>query len=358
MPKTAAVNQTADNDQTEAKAITNRQFIQMVRTRLDVDGHRDVPVSRQWIDEDEPGYPFLLNVPVGSELFVPLKPQQAFFRTEDVGHIVSHVEHFAKALVTLRQAERMLVKYARDVRRAAAKVIGDARAEGLDVLLADVTFKPTYAWHLTGSSWKDAAHHILASVKVRNTSFYLQPEISEVWVEGPAEVAKELEDLLGDERERLARLAYLDGLGADLQVDAITLGLLRTHVVDIEQSLREAWKKQRVSIPVVIDGYETQLSLMTSDGRATAGMQLPDAFWNGERLWMTNGQARNAPDLIGKTLAGLVAHPALACRTVVRIDRPPEDVEIPDVYHLDTSETFLFDADTGRIWPEQVQMAA
>jgi hypothetical protein len=353
MPKTAAANQTSDNDQTPTKAVTNRHFVQMVRARLDADGHRDIPVSRQWIDEDEPGYPFLLNVPVGSELVVPLKPREAFFRTEDVGRIDSHAEHFAKALVTLRQAERMLVKYACDVRRAAAKVIADARAEGLDVLLADVTFKPTCAWQLTGSSWKDAANHILASVKVRNTSFYLQPKISEVYVKEPADVAKELKDLLEDERERLARLAYLDGLGADLHVDAITLDLLRTHVVDVEQVLREAWKRQHVSIPIVIDGYETHLSLITSDGRATAGVQLPDAFWNGEQLWMTNGQARNAPDLTGKTLAGLVAHPALACRTIVRMVRSPDGVEVPDVYHLDTSETFLFDADTGRIWPQE-----
>ena len=358
MPKTSAENPAAFDGKAATKVVTNRQFVQMVRARLDADGHRDIPVSRQWIDEDEPGYPFLLNVPVGSELVLPLRPREAFFRTEDVGNAASHAEHFAKALVTLRQAERMLVKYAHDVRRAAAKVIADARTEGLDVLLDDVTFKPTYAWHLTGSSWKDAAYHILANVKVRHTSFHLQPEVSEVYVEECEHLVRELKGIFDDQRERQARLAELEAAGADLVVDGITLDLLRTHGGDVQQVLRDVWRDQHVSIPVVFDGYETSLSVNTSDGRAEASIQLADAFWNGEQLWMAAGHARNAPDPIGKTLAGLVTHPILASRTVVRIDRTPEHIDIPDIYYLDTSETFLFDADTGRIWPQDKRIAA
>lgn len=358
MPRTAAANHDPAADPANDAPPTNREFVALVRARLDAAGHRDIPIERSWIDEDTPGYPFLLNVPVGAELTVPLRPVDGFIRITDPHAVEKHVEHFAKALVTLRQAERMLIKYAGEVRRAAAKVIASARADGLDVLLAGVTFKETYAWHLTGGSWKDAASHIIASVKVRHTSFYLRPEISSVYVEEPGQAAEELQSIIDDERERLARLAYLDGLGADLHVDAITLDLLRTHAVDVEQVLREAWKNQHVSIPVAIDGYETNLSLVTWDGRVEAGMQLPDAFWNGHQLWMTDGQAKNAPDLTGKTLAGLVAHPALSSRRVVHIDRAPDGIEIPDVYHLDTSETFLFDADTGRIWPLPSTLAA
>ena len=355
MPENTAAS---DAPATGTTPVTNRRFIALVRAKLDADGHRDIAIDRQWIDEDTPGYPFLLNVPVGPGLVVPLKPRDAFFKTEDLAYLASHVEHFAKALVTLRQAERMLLKYAADMRRAAGRAIAAARAEGLDVLLADVTLKPTYAWHLTGSSWKDAAYHVLAVVGIRHTSLPLQPTVSEIYVEEPEHVAAELRDILEDQRERQARLAHLDGLGADLLVDAITLDLLRAHVADVGQVLRDVWKKQHVSVPIQHEGRETRLSLTTSNGCVESGLELDGAYWNGECVWLVGQNVEDGLDLVGKTLADKVRHPALSSRTVIRIDRSPPEVSHQDIYHLDKGPTSLFDADTGRIWQLAERLAA
>lgn len=337
---------------------TNRRFIALVRAKLDADGHHDIPVSRQWIDEDDSESSFLLKVPVGSDLFVPLKARHSWFpSTEDV-EFLDQAVHFAQALVTLRQAERMLVKYASDVRRAAAKVIAEARANGLDVLLADVGFRPTYAWHLTGRDWKEAASHILANVSVRHTSFYLQPSTSRSYVEEPEHVAEALKDILDEQRARQGRLAELEQVGADLVLDAITHDLLRMHVPDLEEVLRHVWKRQSISIPIRVDGQTTQLCLTTSNGTLESSVKLDGAYWNGEHVWLIDENIEDGLDLVGKTLASKVKHPAFARRTVVHIDRSPPHIDRRDLYFLDMSPTFLFDADTGRIWQEEESAAA
>lgn len=351
MPSITATDHAPAADPAEAASMTNREFVALVRARLDEAGHRDIAIERSWIDTDTPGDPFLLNVPVGPEFVVPLRAVEGFVRVSDPLVVARHVEHFAAALVTLRRAERTLVKYASEVRRAAAKAIAEARSEGLDILLSNVAFAPTYAWLLTGSDWKHAASHVLAEVCVRHTSFCLRPEISSVVVEEAGDVAYGLESILDDERELQGRLAYLDGLGADLIVDAITLDLLRTHVVDVEHALRDVWSKQHVSIPIKVQGFETQLSLSSNNGSVESAMILPEAVWNGEMLWLKGDAVETGLDRVGKTLEGLVSHPALACRKVVHIEQRPAEIGIPDRYYLDLSERFLFDADTGRIWP-------
>ena len=359
MPNNNATDAAAtDVDPAPVHPVTNRRFIELVRAKLDADGHCDIPISRQWIDEDTPGEPFLLNVPVGSGLTVPLKPRHDLFDVREESQFLNQADHFAVALVTLQRAERMLVKYAADVRREAAKSIAKARAEGLDVLLADVGFKPTYAWHLTGNSWKESAYHILADVTVRHTSFYLQPTTSQVYVEEPEHVTKELADIFAEQRERQELLAELDAVGADAIIDAVTLNLLRTHAVDVEEVLRQVCKKQHVAIPVQLDGYETRLCLISSHGKIESSMMFDGAFWNGEHVWLTGENIEDGLDLIGKTLAGKVKHPVIASRTVVHIDHRPAEFNRQDLYNLDMSPTFLFDADTGRIWQQEVRLAA
>lgn len=234
-------------DSNEVKStFSNREFIAMTRAELALMGRQDVAIERSWIDEEEPGYPFLLHVPVGMELTVPLKAMDGFFHTRTDEDRKWYAVEFAKALVNLKSAEAMLLKYARDVRRAANAAVAAARADGLDILLDRVSFKPTYAYHLTDKAWKDAALHVLAAVTIRHTSFYLRPTTSNLWVEEAADVVKELASILDEQRARQARLAEMDALGADLIVDQITLDLLAAHGLDAGEVLERVWKKQCV----------------------------------------------------------------------------------------------------------------
>ena len=325
---------------------TYRQFVAFIEIALAEAGHADVPVSRQWIDEDTPGYPCLMHVPIGAALTVPLKPLDYFFDVKDVDGLAWHAAEFAKALVNLARAERILEKYARDVRTAAVAAIAAARRDGLNVLLEGVGFKPTYAHHLTSGSWKDAALHVLASIKVRHTDFHLRPRVSEVRVEEPAEVAQALADVIKEQRERQDRLDELDALGADLIVDALTIELLEAHDLDVAQVLGEAWRRQCVNLRVEQGGRESWLSIVTSGGRATASADLGSAHWNGEYLWLTDGdRATGNAGLVGKSLGDLVQHPVFSRRTIVAV----EDRHI-DHFVFDLSDKLLFDAETGRTW--------
>lgn len=191
-------------DQAIRTPFRNRDFVAAVRAKLAAAGREDVVIDRMWIDQDEPGYPFLLHVPVGTELSVPLQAAQNPSEVPTADGLKRHAIVFANALINLKQAEAMLVRYARDVRRAANAAIAAARADGLDVLLDRISFKPTYASHLTGGSYKDAAHHILAAVTMRHTTFYLRPKTSTIWVEKPCDVVDELQPLLEEQRERQA----------------------------------------------------------------------------------------------------------------------------------------------------------
>ncbi|WP_174285532.1 hypothetical protein [Sphingomonas bacterium] len=230
--------------------ITNRQFVATIRAKLDAGGHADVPVDRLWVDEDDQGYPFLLRVPVGAELIMPLMPLNGFFEADTPEKMDVHIGHFADALVNLRRGEKMLLRYVNGVRKAAVEVITAARADGLDLLLDRVGLKPAYAWHLAGGSWKDAISYVLAELRVRHTSFYLRPTVSEYYVEEAADVADEIQGLREEQRERQERLLELETIGADLEVDAITLDLLAAHGLDADQVLRDLWKRQSVTFTV------------------------------------------------------------------------------------------------------------
>ena len=337
------------NDIDKNTAFPNRDFVAMVRAELVLMGRADIKIERSWIDEDEPGYPFLLHVPVGTELSIPLKAMSGFFETRTDEDRKWHAVEFAKALVNLKSAEAMMVKYARDVRRAANAAVAAARANGLDVLLDHVGFKPTYAYHLTQKVWKDAAFHVLAAVTIRHLSFYLRPTTSELWVEEPADVAKEMHDILDEQHTRQARLAEMDALGADLVVDQITLDLLAAHGLDAGDILTRVWKNQCVNLKVQHNGKEVLLSLISSDGVTTACIMLEDAIWNGEHLWFCGDEhMKDHKHLIGKSVGELVRHPVFTSRPIVDVIH-----RLADHVVFDLSDKVMFDADTGRFWREE-----
>ena len=341
------MNTVAAND-----VMSNRKFVALVRAKLDAAGRTDIAIDRLWINEDSPGYKFLLNVPVGAELVVPLRAQEGpSHRSAEA--VDWHIDYFAQALINLKSAEKMLAKYALEVRREAHKQIKAARAAGLDVSLENVGFEPTYAVCLSGSDWKEAADHVLAQLTVRNTSFFLRPETSHITVEEPADVAKELKWVLEDQRKHQARLAEMDALGADLEVDAITIDLLVAHGFDPVEILRQVWKTQCVNLAVPHGGFESHFSLVSFDGRVTAGINLGNAYWNGGHLWFLDEERLvGNEDLVGKTLGGVIDHPAFASRSVLKVVGGQENGR-RDLVFVDLSDKLLFDADTGRIWGQE-----
>ena len=68
------------NTETEQRTFSNRDFVALVRAELAAAGRPDVAIERNWIDEDAPGKPFLLHVPIGTELSVPLSARNDFLR--------------------------------------------------------------------------------------------------------------------------------------------------------------------------------------------------------------------------------------------------------------------------------------
>lgn len=332
--------------------MTKREFVRLVRAKLDADGHRDIAIERNWIDVDADGHPFLLRVPVGTELEVPLRPMEGLFEigADDTD---TQIGHYAKALVTLKRSEKTLVRYAGDVRRAANAEIATARAEGLDLLLKEVSFKPTRAYHLARADWKDAALHVLACVRVQHTSFNLRPTTSDLLVEEADDVAAEMLGLRVDQRERQAKLAEMELAGYDLMVDAITLDLLAAHGLDATEVLRDVWKRESLHLTVKLDVIDTRLSLMASDGVVTASIELENAYWNGEHLWFTDEALHTGhAEMAGKALGNLVSHPTFAARPITSV-KPFGPKAERELIYFDISEKFYFDADTGRIWREE-----
>lgn len=327
----------------------DREFVSLVRARLEASGHANVAIERSWIDDDTPGHPFLLNVPVGPELTIPLKPRGGFLdrQADDFGE---HVDHFAKALVSLHRAQETLLEYAADVRAAAAAEIASARAEGLDLLLTRVGFKPTRAFHLTGNDPDDAVSHVLAAVTVRHTASHLWFDETELWIREPTDIATELSPLRDDQRKRQERMAGLDAIGADLEVDAITVALLEAHGFDVVQILRKARKKQTLNLAVEVSGGKTNLGIINSGGMVSASIQLEAAYWNGTHLWFVDeGMSTGHNDLIGKCLGDLLPHPVFTSLPIVKVERS-HGGKGSDMIFFDMSDRLLFDADTGRLW--------
>lgn len=335
--------------------MTNREFVALVRAKLDAAGHRDVAIERHWISQNTLGHAFVLNVPVGAELVIPLVPTSGLYSepSEDADR---HINDFAEALVNLRAAEKTLTKYVCDVRQKASQEIAAAQATGLDVSLEGVALKPTYAHHLVHPSWKEAASHILAVVQVRAISFYLQPESAQLFVKDPEDVVDKLQTLFEDQNGRQRRLADLDAVGADLEVDAFTVDLLEAHGVAVDAILREVWTEQCVNLLVQHEGRDARLTLLSGNGRVNATFATGSICWNGEFLWIADADSpEDRTGLVGKTLAGLTRHPVLSSRPVKAVSPGHGG---PDLIHFDLSDKLLFDAETGRIWRSEDLLAA
>jgi len=326
-----------------------RKLFALVRAGLDSAGRQDIPFEQSWVNDEREGYLFTIDMPVGPDLVLPLVPLERMVEVVDHEQIERFATSLVRSAINMKRAEKMIGRYVNAVARAARREIEAARASGLDVLLERVGLKPTYSWHLAHSDWKEAAAHALAQVNIRNTSFYLRPEITSVIIEEPDDVAYELSQVFEDQRERQSQLQRLQELGADLEVDSVTVDLLRVHGFSITETLREVHRSQCVNLPESDGDPAGRLSITSSSGSANASLVLKDAIWNGSVLWFVDEVDRDwLRARVGGTLGERINHPVLASLEVAEIERL--DTEHRPMIRFKAADQLLFDAETGRLW--------
>lgn len=328
---------------------STRNFINQIRAELAAAGRSDVPVERSWIGEDDTGLSFVLRVPVGTDAVVPLRSRNEADDIDIAAKRGRHAAYFAEALINLDAAEKMLVEYAGDIRRSASAAIEAARANGLDIQLERVGFRPVSASRLTGTDWKTAADHVLAAVTLRVLGSHLRPTETTFWVEEGADVAAGMKGILEEQRALQDRAAELESMGADFVVDQITLDILAAHGLEAGEVLLGMRNVPSSAVTVQHEGQDLTLSLMNHQGAVSIFMAMRDAVWNGSYLWLLGDEEKkDHKHLVGKSLGDLVRHPAFASRPVAEVDR-----HHVDHVHFDLSDKVLFDADSGRLWRDE-----
>ncbi len=323
-----------------------RDFVAMIREALDAAGRPDVRADALWIDDDITDVPLILNVPVGPDLVLPVRPCGGFASVN--GELDRHVDMFVKALINLKHAEATLGEYAEEIRKAAREQIAQARAEGLELMLDGIDLKPTNVFYLTWDEWRDAADHVLAAVRVRRLSHSLRFEIEELWVEDAEVLEQELERIKDEQREREHILTELVAAGADARVDSITLDLLRAHGLDVAQALRQICKGQ--SIKVDLPDMGGCLLFRNINGWVSETAHFGQVKWNGEHLWFGGeNEPHDLDGLVGNQLGDRVADPTFARLRIAAVTAYPG---APKFISFEAS-SFLIDAQTGRIWQEE-----
>lgn len=341
------------NNYESGMQFATRVFINQIRAALAAAGRHDVRVERRWIEKDDSGRSFVLRVPVGADAVVPLRSRNEAEDVDIAAGRGGHAADFAKALINLKAGEKMLVEYASDMRRSAIAAIEAARADGLDIQLETVGFRPVSASHLTGNDWQEAVDHVLAAVTVRHLGQLLRQEATTFWVEEAADVSAEIGKVIAEQRALQKRVAELEAAGADLVTDQITLDILAAHGLEAGEVLIGMRDMPSATVTVQHEGQELTLNLMNHQGAISIFMAMREAVWNGSYLWLLGDEeAKDHKHLVGKSLGNLVRHPVFASRTVAEVNRSHVDH-----IHFDLSDKSLFDADSGRFWRD-VKLAA
>lgn len=345
----AAIEELEMNRLTPAAELPIRKVVALARAGLDAAGHTDIAIDETWLREEMDDIPFVLDVPISAEITLPIYPLDApggdLDRTAE-----GFAQHLIEALPNLKRASRKLKSYHASVRREAVKEITAARASGLDLVIEAVRLRPICARYLTSSDWEAAAYEVVATVDVRCLSFFLRPDIHSVRVEDPVLIRDAMADLLHEQRRYQSELAALRKMGADLRIEQVTVDLLQHFGHDPVEVLRRVWRGQSANLTVTHKGEELNLAIISSHGRASASIVIEGSLWNGEFLWLPGPFPEDRRGQVpGLAMTELVDVEAFRSVTVLEVAPQPgteRAMLIPE------SPTLLFDASTGRIWPE------
>ncbi|OYY66582.1 hypothetical protein [Sphingomonas sp. 28-62-11] len=324
-------------------------MIAAVRAALDASGRSDINLERGWltVTEGEDDYvEAVVLVPIGRNLSLPLK---SLHRNEAPAVVFQRfAEDLLKALPNVERARWSLRRYAADTRRAAEAAIADARAEGLDVSLERIELRPTYAWHMTDRSWKEAADHVLARVLVNGLNRDLNPDVIGFDVGQPGDVADELAGALNQQKEIQDKRDALGRQGASVAVDVVTLSILFEYDLGFE-TISEVVRVGHKTVEVAMrDGSTGHLHIVSSEGKVICNFhsRAEGAWrWCMDRLEIAADPAWGVDEtLVGRDVAELSGDKLFEGLTVASTRRGVGGVIALEI----DAPTRLFNAETGQ----------
>lgn len=322
----------------------HRKFVDDIRQNLDELGNADIMLRPSWLIERDKGDPFSLEVPVGPDLVVSLRPRHIEGKEAASEIWVREAETFSSALVTLKAGENTLVSYADEMRDAAVDEVRKAQADGLDIRLAGIGFKPAYAHTLDRTDREDALNYIIAEVKLEVTSYDLKREIVSLTLDEPEDVVSAIQEHANVQRERQCREDELHDCGADLEISDIGIDILRLAGRRPEQILADLHR--RGSEDIVLEGG-IRIGVMQDSGLVEVSLETEEIYWNGKVLQIRKkSEIDHAEDLPARPLSELITDRVFAGRPVSHITNHGEG---DTVYYFDETR-FYFDASAMRIW--------
>lgn len=321
-----------------------RDFVDNIRRELVGGGHSHIMLRPAWLKEHGTEDRFSLEVPIGPELVVSLRPRHIRDRETSQATWDREAKAFAAAMVTLSEGEGRLISYADQVRVAAIREVEKAQTSGLDIRLAGIAFKPIYANVLHGTDREEALDRIVAEVKLEVTSYTLEREVERFTADEPEDVASEMQDYLDDQRERQTREDELHQCRADLEISDIGMDVLRLTGKRPEEILAEFFKGGPQSI-VLDDG--TKIGLRQDARYVEVSLETEELYWNGKVLWLR--KPTTVEDGVTSTptpLSQSITDRIFASRPVAQIARLGDG---NTAYSFDETR-FHFDAVEMRIW--------
>ena len=201
-----------------------REFLAAIREELDAAAAPDIRFHESWLRKNVLGEEFLIEVPLGPEMVVPLRVGNHPDLLLDDQAWRNEARSFAKAIINLANGKSELLSHAERIRAATRDVVLAAMDAGLNVRLAGIRFKPTRASHLEDP--RSACDHVLMEVDIETTSPSLGRQTTSILVEEEENIEDLLDDEFDHQRSRQTRLDELARLEADLELDDISLELL------------------------------------------------------------------------------------------------------------------------------------
>ena len=322
----------------------HRKFVDDIRQNLDELENADIMLRPSWLIERGSGDPFSREVPVGPALVVSLRPRHIQGKEAASELWFREANTFASALVTLKAGENTLVSYADEMRHAAIDEVRKAQADGLDIRLAGIGFKPAYAHTLDRTDREDALNYIIAEVKLEVTSYDLKREIVSLTLDEPEDVASAIQEHANVQRERQGREDELHECGADLEISDIGIDILRLAGRRPEEILADLYR--RGAEDIVLEGG-IRIGVMQDTGLVEVSLETEEIYWNGKVLQLRKKrEIDNAEDLPARPLSEQITDRVFAGRPVSHMTNHGGG---DTAYYFDETR-FYFDASAMRIW--------
>jgi hypothetical protein len=328
-----------------------RSLARRVTHLLQSSGNADVRFERRWMASGD-GDLISVQAPIGPELSISLRPRSQDSRMLTLEEIDCFAEDIAVALVTLKKAQKVVRRYAAQMRQAALATLDELNSQGLDMQLTRVGFMPLRARDLSLPDWRDSASRIVCCLDIRHAADWQGFETTTLTIDEPDEVDDEIRSLGIDVDSNQARCAALDAAGIDLVLDSISLDILASHDIDPVSALRALVNSNKAVMKHETNDPAIELYLDRSGEYVTIKILTAKAFWDGKMLVFETADASLSDLKPGCSLGALFPHPAFQARPI----ELSADIGKPIVtFALD--RRVRFNAFEGKIWTEEAAAA-